>query len=51
MVGLVASTVGDRAKIAKGICVFQQEPLQYSLEQRGIGSALTRLEAAASLNV
>ena len=24
MVGLVASTVGDRAKIAKGICVFQQ---------------------------
>ena len=23
MVGLVASTVGDRAKIAKGICVFQ----------------------------
>ena len=25
MVGLVASTVGDRAKIAKGICVFQQE--------------------------
>ena len=23
LVGLVASTVGDRAKIAKGICVFQ----------------------------
>ena len=26
MVGLVASTVGDRAKIAKGICVFQHIP-------------------------